>query len=287
MIFIRQEITEFTYSNIVSTVPEYNPTTNYILGDMVRVGNYEYKSLYGTIELPNVGKDPLSNLGTSWFEYGSSNMYACLDLFAETKTVWTGDGILEFNRAQKDTLGIGNFTANKVTIEYRDNLGNVLDSDVYTYSNNALVIDEWTYGYADFQSMTNEVIFLPLRILGAKIRVIFEKNGNATDCGYLVAGRASYMGRTVDNVTFPDKRIGDRVVPVANFSTSIKSSFVMTKMNEAKKLINETMMFVIDNSDNSVFGNMVFLGKITKIDGNANNFEKNQITWQIEQTILI
>ena len=110
-------------------------------------------------------------------------MYACLDSFAEKqKQFGLGDGILEFIRAQKDTLGIGNFTADKVTIEYRDNLENVLDSDVYTYSNNALVIDEWTYGYADFQSMTNEVIFLPLRFIGAKIRVIFEKNNRR---GYL------------------------------------------------------------------------------------------------------
>ena len=132
MIFIRQEITEFTYSNIVSTVPEYSPTTNYILGDMVRVGNYEYKSLYGTVELPNVGKDPLSNLGTSWFEYGSSNMYACLDSFAETKTVWTGDGILEFTRAQKDTLGIGNFTANKVSLA--SSFPSIIEKFVPTFS---------------------------------------------------------------------------------------------------------------------------------------------------------
>lgn len=286
MIYIRQEITEFTYSNIASTVSEYNPTTNYLLGDMIRVGNYEYKSLYGTVALPNVGKDPLSNLGTAWFKYGSSNTYACLDSYAETKTTWTGDGILEFNRAQKDTLGIGNFTANQVTIEYRDSLGNVLDTETYTYLNNTLVFDEWSYGYANFQSLTEEVIYLPLRLFGAKIRVIFSKDGDATDCGYLVAGRAVYMGRTIEGVNFPDKRIGTRSVPVADFSTSIESNYLMTKINEAKKLIDETMLFIVDDTDSTTYGNMIFLGKITKVDGNANNFEKNQITWQIEQTIL-
>ena len=286
MIYVRQEINEFTYSNIISTVPTYNKTTNYLLGDMVRVGNYEYKSLYGTVSLTNVGKDPLSNLGTAWFLYGSSNTYACLDPYSETKTTWTGDGILEFNRGQKDTLGIGNFTANQVTIEYRDSLDNVLDSDVYTYSNNALVTDEWTYGYADFTSSTDEVIYLPLKLLGSKIRVTFSKDGSATDCGYLVAGRAIYMGKTLEDVNFPDKRIGNKIVPVADFNTSIESNALMSKINAAKKLIDETMMFVIDDSDNSVHGNMVFLGKITKVDGNANNFERNQISWQIEQTIL-
>lgn len=286
MIYIRQEISEFTYSNIVSTVPEYSPTTNYLLGDIVRVGNYEYKSLYGTVALPNVGKNPLSNLDTAWFLYGSSNTYACLDPYSETKTTWTGDGILEFNRGQKDTFGIGNFTANQVTIEYRDTLGNVLDSDVYTYSNNNFVTDEWEYGYADFTSSTDEVIYVPLKLLGSKIRVTFSKDGSATDCGYLVAGKSVYMGRTIEGVNFPDKRIGTRSVPVADFSTSIEANYLMTKINEAKKLIDETMLFIVDDTDVSVYGNMVFLGKITKVDGNANNFEKNQITWQIEQTIL-
>ena len=286
MIYVRQEINEFTYSNIVSTVPDYDENSNYMLGDLVRVGNYEYKSLFGTAELPNKGNNPLTTQGVNWFLYGSSNQFACLDSYTETKTVWEGDGVCEFLRGQKDTLGIGAFNATKITIEYRDLLDNILESEEILFSNSVDVYDEWTYGYADFTSNTVNTLYLPLKLIGKKIRVIFENNGQSTSCGFLTAGRAIYVGVTIEGVSFPDKRTGNRTVPTANFSTIINSKLLMIKINEAKKLINETMLFVIDESENSQHGNMVFLGTITKVDGAADNFEKNKISWQIEQTIL-
>lgn len=286
MIYVRQEINEFTYSNIISTVPDYDPEADYLLGDLVRVGNYEYKSLFGDATLPNKGNNPLTTQGVNWFLYGSSNQFACLDSYTETKTEWTGDGICEFSRGQKDTIGIGAFNATKITIEYRDSLDNVLESEEIIFSNSVDVYDEWTYGYAEFTNNTTNTLYLPLKLLGKKIRVIFQNDGQSTSCGFLTAGRAVYVGDTIEGVNFPDKRVGNRTVPTADFSTIIDSNLLMMKINEAKKLINETMLFVIDESENSQHGNMVFLGTITKVDGGADNFEKNKISWQIEQTIL-
>ncbi len=286
MIYVRQEINEFTYSNIISTVPDYDENSNYMLGDLVRVGNYEYKSLFGTVELPNKGNNPLTTQGVNWFLYGSSNQFACLDSYTETKTVWSGNGVCEFLRGQKDTLGIGAFDATKITIEYRDLLDNILESEEILFSNSAGVYDEWTYGYAEFTSNTINTLYLPLKLIGKKIRVIFQNDGKSTSCGFLTAGRAVYVGDTIEGVNFPDKRTGNRTVPTGDFSTIINSNLLMIKINEAKKLINETMLFVIDESENSQHGNMVFLGNITKVDGAAENKEKNKITWQIEQTIL-
>lgn len=286
MIYVRQEINEFTYSNIISTVPDYDPEADYLLGDLVRVGNYEYKSLFGDATLPNKGNNPLTTQGVNWFLYGSSNQFACLDSYTETKTVWDGDGICEFLRGQKDTLGIGAFNATKITIEYRDSLDNVLEREEILFSNSVDVYDEWTYGYAAFTNNTTNTLYLPLKLLGKKIRVIFQNDGQSTSCGFLTAGRAVYVGDTIEGVNFPDKRVGNRTVPTADFSTIIDSNLLMMKINEAKKLINETMLFVIDESENSQHGNMVFLGTITKVDGAADNFEKNKISWQIEQTIL-
>ena len=94
------------------------------------------------------------------------------------------------------------------------------------------------------------------------------------------------MGDTLEQVTFPDKRIGNRTVSQADFSTIVKSHNLMQKIDEAKLLINEPMMFVIDNHKDSVHQNMVILGKINQCSGAANNFDLNQITWQIEQNIL-
>lgn len=286
MIYIQQEITEFTYSNIVSTVPDYSPTTNYLVGDLARVGSYHYKSLYGTVALPNVGKDPLQNRDTAWFEYEPSNTYACLDALEETKTTWTSDGIAEFTRGQKNTIGIGNFTATSVSIEYRDSEDNVIDSETYNFSSNEFVTDEWEYGYADFSSSEDAVVYRPLKITGTKVRVVFQNSGQPTDCGYLTAGKAVYMGDTLNQVSFPDKRIGERTVGVANFNTMVDDNQLTIKIKAAKKLINEIMLFIVDESENSRHGNMVFLGKINKVDGVAEVKTKNQISWEIEQNIL-
>ena len=219
MIYIKQAIDNFTYSNIVSTVSEYSSTTNYLVGDMVRVGSYHYKSLYGTGSLPNVGKEPLSNLGTAWFEYEVSNQYAMLDMFSETRTYWTANGIVEFLRGNKDTLIIGNFTASLVTVEYLNDLDVVIDTLTYTYSNNSGRRSPWTYYTAPFYESNNYVIYLPILRKGVKLRVTFSKNGRPTNCGYLQAGRAIFMGKTLEEVSFQNKKIGNKNARVADFQT--------------------------------------------------------------------
>ena len=289
MIYIKQEIDNFTYSNIVSSVTEYSPTHNYLLGDLVRVGSYHYKSLYGTVALPNVGKDPLSNLGTAWFLYEVSNQYAILDMYSETRTQWTGDGIVEFLRETKDTLVIGNFLADTVTVDYLDNLGNIItgETQIYNYYINTIGRNSpWTYYTARFVDSVNYVIYTPLKRLGYKIRVTFAKSGNPTNCGYLHAGRSIFMGRTLEDVSFQNKKIGNVYARVADFQTSVDKQYLMGKSDTAQRLLDTPLAFIIDDNENSYHQNLVILGKVTKCDPSANNFEKNRISWQIEQNIL-
>lgn len=336
MNYVRQEITEFTYSNIVSTILAWNNniltagsfivgqtyrivtlgTTNftligastntigvsftatgagagtgtaqtaYLLGDLVRVGNYHYKSLYGSLTTPNVAKDPLTNQGTAWYKYEVSNIYACLDEFSETKTTWTANGIVEFTRGGKEVIGIGNFTATQVKIEYLDISAVVIATQTYNFSTNGDVYDAWDYGYAGFSSTLSNVLYYPLLRKGVKIRVTFSRSGLATDCGFMIAGKTVYMGDTLDDVNFPDKRIGSQTVSVADFGTIVLQKDLIRKIADAKVLVNVPMMFVIDPSTSSTHQNLVILGKITQCSGTANNFDKNEIRWQIEQTII-
>lgn len=292
MIYIRQEVEEFTATNIIETVSAFNESTPYLVGDKCRVGAYHYISTYGTIAQPNIGKPPLTNLGLAWvkLENEPSNTYACLDPYIDTKTTWVKEGMVRFTRGQKDTLGIGNFTATQIVIQYInfDENGNEIpiDTETYTYSNNSLVVDEWTYGYANFESETNGLVYFPLKQKGKEIKVYFDNNENPTDCGFLIAGKSVYMGFTQSGVNFPDKRIGTKIVPSANFTTYIEAKQLMTKIKEAKKLINETLLFIVDESLESNYGNMIFLGKAIIIEGSESSFTLNQINWQVEQTIL-
>lgn len=288
MIYVKQLIDTFTYSNITETVQAFNPATPYLVGDKARVGSYHYISTYGTEALPNLGKEPLSNLGLAWIklENEPSNAYACLDPYEETRTEWVADGIVEFVRGAKNTLGIGNFQASQVTIEYRNDLGTVLDTQVFDFLSNEYIFDEWDMLYADFSNSTSKVIFLPLLRLGTKIRITFSRDGQSTYCGYLHAGKAIDMGITLNGVSFPFTTIGTKRVKVANFNTMIEKNRVLVKADEASALINEPMLFVIDESKSSSHQNMVILGKIKQCSPDATVSTMNEISWQIEQTIL-
>lgn len=288
MIYVKQLIDGFTYSNIVETVQAFNPVTPYLVGDKARVGSYHYISTYGTEALPNLGKEPLSNLGLAWIklENEPSNTYACLDPYEETKTTWTADGILEFERGAKNTLGIGNFKATQVQIEYLDAIGTILDTQIFKYSINTQVFDIISYIYAPVATSVDKMIYLPLKLKGTKIRVTFSSGGGTTDCGFMIAGISIYMGDTLDVVDFPFTQIGSKTQEVANFNTSLDKNIVLLKAKEAKKLINETLMFIIDESESSSHQSMTIIGKIKQCNPSAEVRTKNEISWQIEQTIL-
>ena len=123
MNYFPQQITEFTYSNAVDTVEEFNPLTSYSITDYARVGSWNYKS---TIDL-NVGNEPLESLGVQWFDGKEpSNSYAMIDLLEDTTTDWVADGVVEFTRGGLDSIGIGNFKASQVKIEYLDDINGVV-----------------------------------------------------------------------------------------------------------------------------------------------------------------
>ena len=290
MIYFKQGIIEFTYSNIVSTIPDYSPATNYLLGDLVRIGSYHYKSLYGTVALPNTNNYPLNNLNTAWFEFEPSNIYACLDPYMETKTTWVADGIMEFERSSKDTLALGGFTASLLTIEYLDEVDEVITSETqtYSYSNNFNVYDEWTYAETTFQSNSQKLIYHQIKEVGKKIRVTLSNGGNPTDLGFICAGIAEYKGETLSGVRFPDKTIGNKTIKTATFTTSMDRTELMSILDESRldRQNEETMVFIIDENPNSDYGNMIILGKIIQVDGGEDTFTENQINWEVEQKIL-
>jgi len=380
MIYIPQSLTEFTYSNIPNLVAEYDKEVTYSISDFARVGSWLYKSIIDD----NTDNTPLDNLGIKWYDGKyPSNTYSMLDLLADTKTEWDADGIVEFKRGTNDTLGIGNFKATEVKIEYLDAINGVVDgmtiatsvdldstvlagyayvdltrvdledtpntftasvdtyvdidedgtlvftevaneaaaptltspnerlakvvtdadnitsvedlrtvidpvleTQTYTFSVNGDVWDEWDYGYAGFTDSVSEAVYAPIKIVGTTIRVTFSASGLNTYCGYMIAGVATAMGNTLDKVGFPDKRVGRRIISVADFKTIVERNQLMRKSTEAKALINETMLFVIDESESSDHNNMVILGKISKCSSIGEVATKNFITWQIIQTIL-
>ena len=282
MIRVPQEITEdeIISNNAPSVVALYAPATNYAIGADARVGNYVYRS----VATPNTGKTPTENLGIFWMYWSPSNPHALFDLFQDTVTNFTADGIVVFKRGLKDTIGIGNFVATNIKIEYLDALNVVLLTENYSVPRRD-VFDNYDLIYAafNFDGSNYDTIFASIKKVGINIRVTIQNDTKATSCGYLVAGQAVYMGDTLADVSFPDRIIGTDTIAVANFDTSVSSNILLPTSDSAKRVRKIPMMFVIDDSTTSKFQNMVIIGKILKVEPRADSFDKNNISWEIEQ----
>lgn len=384
MIRVQQAIDVLTYTNAPFIADAFNPATNYVINDLARYEARIYKSITGIAPNYNVGNYPLLSLKEHWFDWQPSNAYALIDAYNETITEWTGDGIIEFARSGKDTIGIGNFKATEVKIEYLDaingtvegmtiatsaNLNStvtagyayvnlkrvdliataklftsskdtyvdinetgtliytevangaaeptltspnerlakvvtdvdnitsvidlrtvinpVLDTDTYTFPTYMCKINFWKYITCGFNTTNRRVVYQNLKRLGTYIRVTFSNGGNDTNCGYCIAGTAIDCGATLDKVSFPDRRIGSRTINVANFNTILDKNLIMDTAAEAKAVANIPMLFVIDPSAGSIFNNMAIIGTILKCDSVAENATKNQLSWELQQNIIL
>lgn len=282
MTIIPQNITQWEDSNIVHNAELYDPQEPYGVGDFARVDKYIYRSTLAN----NLGNNPLSSLGLYWIEWQPANDYAMLDLDSDkTVTSWTGNGWVKFRRGASTALGIGSFKANIVKIEYLDNDNNILETENYEFTNNAGVWGVWTYGYGGFNTSTNEVIYLPLRIIGTYIKVSFINTlGGSTYCGFFIAGVAEEFGKTIDGARYNDKLVLDRSLKVASFSTFMPKTEMNRKYTTAQKYKNDYALAIIDDSLDTKFNYLTVLGKITKIEPTFQYTELNQISWEIEQT---
>ena len=282
MTIIPQNITGWEDNNIVHNAELFNPLTTYGVGDFARVDKYVYRSTLAN----NEGNNPLTSLGLYWIEWEPANDYAMLDLDSDkTVTSWTGDGWVKFRRGAATALGIGFFKANIVKIEYLGNDNNILDTENYEFTNNVGVWDVWTYGYGGFNTSTNEVIFLPLRIIGTYIKVSFINTlGGSTYCGFFISGVAEEFGTTIDGVRYTDKLVSNRSLKIASFSSYFPKTEMNRKYTTAQKYKDDYALVVIDDSTDSKFNFLTVLGKITKIEPTFEYTELNQISWEVEQT---
>lgn len=279
MLIVSQNVLEFTSSNATNIIAEYDVATTYIGGDEVRVDTRIYKSIADA----NLGNYPPDTVDTFWMDWEASNEYAMLDLFEDTVTNFSGSGVVEFSANDKEVIAIGNFNATTITLEYLDALDVVLDTEIYLFPFLGNRIDPYSYIYADFESSQYEVVYKGLKRIGTKIRVTFDNGLLDTYCGYLVAGKATDMGCTIDSVNFVNKAIGYENKRVATFKTTAPSTSLMKNLEIGEQLLEVPRLFIIDPSTDSNHQNMTIIAKITKCDGIGSNMSENQISWELTQ----
>ena len=306
MQFVSQQITNFISSDIPEEFPEWSATTTYILEEttlssasVVRFGNYYYRSLTNN----NLGFDPVEYLNIKWILLKVSNTHAMLDLQSQTvTTVLDTSFYVEFVRPSlADTIGIGYLNCNKITIQHFDTSGDIIPevTQIIEYSPNDDVTDYWSYMYAEYSYVKDRTQLIKIAPAGVKVRMTFENASPLISVGYLVVGEAIDMGISLYGVKFGytsyakkefDEsgrlRITKRAVQnLLDFETDVSNTRTMYVRNKVAEIYNEVVMFVVDESPDSIYKNIVTLGIIQNVDVVISYPVYSTVTWSIIEAI--
>ena len=284
MQYIKQELTEFTSTNLTDSYPDWSPTTTYIVepdnaltsASVVRYGSYYYRSVTSA----NLNFNPSTYSDIKWVKHSVSNKYAMLDMSSNSKSVFEGgDLTVTFLQNQSSVLGIGNYEADYITVEVLASDGTTILWMYNTLSNvNANVYDYYDYIYAPYvldQDFTTKV---NLPIQGRYVRLTFHKLflTNRSACGYLIVGNPMYMGMSLMQPKFSYNSLATKEISsfgnlditksfiqdIVDFETVIASTYLSRMRRELKKIYDEIVLFIIDERDVSEYENLMTLGVI-------------------------
>ena len=284
MQYIKQELTEFTSTNLTDSYPDWSPATTYIVEpdnaltnvSIARYGSYYYRSVTSA----NLDFNPSTYENIKWVKHSVSNKYAMLDMSANTKSVFEGgDLTVTFLQNQSSILGIGNYEADYITIEILAPDGGTILWTYDTPSNiNANVYDYYEYIYEPYNLDQDFTTKVNLPIQGRYVRLTFHKLliTNRSACGYLIVGNPVDMGMSLMQPKFGYNSLTTKEISsfgnldikksfiqdIVDFETVIASTYLPRMRRELKKIYDEIVLFIIDERDVSEYENLMTLGVI-------------------------
>lgn len=298
MKYLQQQITDFTSTNLTEVHLPWSAAISYAVDAIVLVGT----ELYTSIVAANQGNEPIleANLDIKWFKSGVSNKFSMLDLASNTKAVFTGSMFVEFTQGTMRTLAIGNYGADSITVEVRT-AGIVTYTYTTASSTNLYVYDWWSYLYTPYGYAVNRAIKIELPTIGDTVRIIFNKSAESTEtsCGFLVGGSAIEMGESLFGVgfkfnsfatkefdTFGTLKITKRSVQdLVDFTTEISSYDLTRVKRNIKEIYNDIVCFIVDDSDNETYENIITFGIIQDASIILNGPVLSTVAWSILEVI--
>jgi len=307
MYYVKNLISEFTDSNLTEIYPEWNAITTYCLetgtptsASIARRGTWYYRSATNA----NINFDPLEYDGTKWVRYAPANSHAMLDFKAQTLSYLSGgDMFVEFDLPwMANSIGMGYYECDTVLIE----LFNGSDEAVWTYETESTYSENifdwytWTFATKEQELGRSLAVKFPA-FIGTKCRITWQKSAyqSRTACGFLSCGIAEEMGKTKDTVKFKPtsyavRKVDDfgnltitkrSVSKTIDFQTTTDKALFMRKQRAINRDLDDIMMFVIDDVENSSLENIVTLGIMQEPTPILDEFDLSVISWSIFEAI--
>lgn len=307
MYFVKNLITTFTATNLTETYAVWNPATTYTLetgtptsASIARDGAWYYRSATNG----NLNYRPSEYEGSKWVKYSIANSHAMLDFKAQSLSYLSGgDMTVTFDLPwMADAIGMGYYECDTVLIELLDSSDVVVwtyETDS-TYSENVYDWYTWTFATREQELGRSLAVRIPA-FIGTKCRITWQSSAyqTRTACGFLSCGIAEEMGETLSDVKFDPTSYSIRTVDAfgsltitkravsktVDFQTTIDRELFMRKQRLISSNLDDIMMFVIDDSANSQFENIVILGVMQSPTPILNEFDKSVISWSIFEAI--
>lgn len=307
MYYIKQELTEFTSTNLTDTYSDWSPTITYIVepdnaltsASIARFGAYYYRSVTST----NLNFNPETYSNIKWVKHSVSNKYAMLDMSSNSKSVVVGgDLTVTFLQNQSSILGIGNYEADYITIEILAPDGVTILWTYDTPSNiNANVYDYYDYIYEPYNLDQEFTTKVNLPIQGRFVRMTFHKLliTNRSACGYLIVGNPVDIGKSLMGVKFGYNSLTTKEISsfgnldikkgfiqdIVDFETVIASTYLPRMRRELKKIYDEIVLFIIDERDVSEYENLMTLGVIQDANVVLENNVESVISFSVVEAL--
>lgn len=310
MKMIPQEVTreKLLSSSVVDDFAAWDANTTYEVAELESNLNVAlYKEHYYRAVATTTGDIPSDNEPSKWVKNGVSNTQAMFDLRSTTQTVSNADIIVEIDRELEDSLVIGNFEASTILIEVVDKTtGEVYETIEHNESVNELVFDFWDYIYAPYSGYSDRALYFTLGryesgVGNTKVRITFVKDLilDTASCGYFIMGEGIDMGETLAGVNFSfnsfstketdsygiisiNKRAAQDLV---DFETKVPRNRAMRTKSIAKQRKDDIVAFVVDESQDSEFDNMITLGTTEDVSTVVSSMNKTTLNWSISETI--
>jgi len=284
MVVVEQKVSEYLDINIVTTYPNWDESTTYQFDEILFYEHYYYKNVIDD----NLGLIPSDN-SASWLLWEVSNRYAQIDLRATTTTTWNAttatvpadDALISrFANNSYDFIGLGGVLGSSVTIEVLDDVLAVLytvTEDIYFRQD----ADWYGYYFGEFGAAREQgFIFRIPPYSGGSIRVTVVAEDGSASVGYMVVGNSVWVGDSLygasvglnsnSNIEVDDFGITTITRRQSNETMDIDTTFPSTQIQTMKRtargILDKTVLFVGDESEDSVYEHLGILGYIESWD---------------------
>ncbi len=313
MYLLKQKVTQYTYTNITESFPDWVSGTSYVIGDTVRDANWYFKCAVANTDTTSPENEP-----TKWVKIRPSNRYAMLDTasltFSDNQSNLSGDPtegiIVEFDNPRYDTISLGYVLGRETKIEIsEDDFATIAWSKTYTteaYVDESSTSDWYSYYYGLFlQAESYDHYYVPIPPLSGKIRItilpsdVIEDNGWAK-CGFMVCGNNVFAGCTLDSVGmgFKDFSIKNndefgttiltkrRAQQVFDVTTLLDKSKIINLKSNVRKLLATSIVAIPDESENTVYDHLLLLCYIESFSSSTRPDDNLEVKFKLIETIF-